>query len=90
MDELLSAYPATANQPHLLDETPTVVLEKREEKPSIDVLVMSAISRSRLLKMLIGCTAKKCLDFMDTYILVIKLLMSQHSNTSRATSIVAL
>jgi len=50
MDELLSAYPATANQPHLLDETPTVVLEKREEKPSIDVLVMSAISRSRLLK----------------------------------------
>lgn len=76
LDELLSAYPVPAEQLHFVDETPIVALEKIADQLSADVVVMGAISRSRLSEMLIGSTAEKVLDFMDTDILVIKPHMS--------------
>lgn len=72
LDELLSAYPVTDEQLHFIDETPIVALEKTAAALSADVVVMGAISRSRLSEMLIGSTAEMVLDFMDTDILVIK------------------
>lgn len=76
MDELLSDYSVPAGQLHFEDETPIVALEKVADELSADVVVMGAISRSRLSEMLIGSTAEKVLDFMDTDILVIKPAMS--------------
>jgi universal stress protein E len=72
IDKLMSAYPVASEQVHFLDETPIVALEMVADEFSADVVVMGAISRSRLSEMLIGSTAEKVIDFMSTDILVIK------------------
>ena len=76
MDELMSAYPVAGEQLHFLDETPIVALETVADELCADVVVMGAISRSRLSEMLIGSTAEKIIDFMSTDIFVIKPAMS--------------
>ena len=68
----MSAYHVASEQVHYLDETPIVALEMVADEFAADVVVMGAISRSRLSEMLIGSTAEKVIDFMSTDILVIK------------------
>lgn len=63
MGELLSAYPITIGRLHFMDETAIAALQKITTEMKTDILVMGAISRSRLSKMLVGSTAEKVLDF---------------------------
>jgi len=72
MDELLVAYAIEPEQLHFLDETALSALQQQTYKLKTDILVMGAISRSRLSEMLIGSTAEKVLDFLETDVLIIK------------------
>lgn len=72
LDELLADYSIPPEQLHFLDQTPIYALEKTAEELPADVVVMGAISRSRLSEMLVGSTAEKVIDFMDTDILIVK------------------
>lgn len=72
LDELLSAYAIQPEQLHFLDETAISALQQETYKLKTDILVMGAISRSRLSEMLIGSTAEKVLDFLSTDVLIVK------------------
>lgn len=72
LDELLSAYAIKPEQLRFLDETPVSALQQETYKLETDILIMGAISRSRLSEMLIGSTAEKVLDFLGTDVLVVK------------------
>ncbi|MBL4580907.1 MAG: universal stress protein [Gammaproteobacteria bacterium] len=72
LDELLSSYAIQPEQLHFLDETPVSALQQEAHKLKTDILIMGAISRSRLSEMLIGSTAEKVLDFFRTDVLIIK------------------
>jgi universal stress protein E len=72
LDELLSAYDIPPAQLHFLDETAIAALQQETDKLKTDILVMGAISRSRLSEMLIGSTAEKVLDFLGTDVLIVK------------------
>lgn len=72
LNELLSSYAIEPEQLHFLDETPVAALQQETHKLETDILVMGAISRSRLSEMLVGSTAEKVLDFLGTDVLIIK------------------
>lgn len=72
LDELLSASAIRPEQLQFLDETAIVALQQAAQKLKADVLVMGAISRSRLSEALIGSTAEKVLDFLETDVLIVK------------------
>jgi len=72
LDDLLSSYAIKPEQLHFVDETPVAALQQETYKLKTDILVMGAISRSRLSEMLIGSTAEKVLDFLGTDVLIIK------------------
>ena len=72
LDELLSAYAIEPEQLLFLDETPVSALQQETYKLKTDILIMGAISRSRLSEMLVGSTAEKVLDFLGTDVLIIK------------------
>ncbi len=71
LSKLLSDYDFTAERIHFLDETAIAALQKETHDLQTDILVMGAISRSRLSEMLIGSTAEKVLDFLSVDVLVI-------------------
>lgn len=72
LDELLASYEISPERLHFLDETAIAVLQEQTYKLKTDILVMGAISRSRLSEMLIGSTAEKVLDFLGTDVLIVK------------------
>ncbi|MEX0962852.1 MAG: universal stress protein [Pseudohongiellaceae bacterium] len=72
LDELLSSYSISPEQLHFMDETAIAALQQKTRELQTDILVMGAISRSRLSEMLVGSTAEKVLDFLGTDVLVIK------------------
>jgi len=72
LEELLAGYAIEPEQLHFLDETAVSALQQQTYKLKTDILVMGAISRSRLSEMLIGSTAEKVLDFLETDVLIIK------------------
>ncbi len=72
MDGFLSDYSVPAERLHFMDETPMAALQQKIRELKTNILVMGAISRSRLSEMLIGSTAERVLDFLDTDVLVIK------------------
>ncbi|GJM13711.1 MAG: hypothetical protein DHS20C12_21140 [Pseudohongiella sp.] len=72
MDELLADYAIPAERQHFMDETAIAALQQETYKLKVDVLVMGAISRSRLSEALIGSTAEKVLDFLATDVLIVK------------------
>ena len=72
MDDFLSDYSLPSERIHFMDETPIAALQQKTRELKTDILVMGAISRSRLSEMLIGSTAEKVLDFLGTDLLVIK------------------
>ena len=72
-NNLLAGFNYDENSLHLIDETPIYALEKTSEKLNSDIIVMGAISRSRMSESLIGSTAEKVLDYIKTDVLIIKL-----------------
>lgn len=71
-DELLAAYAIAPEKLHFMDETAIAALQEESYKLKADILIMGAISRSRLSEMLIGSTAEKVLDFLGTDVLIVK------------------
>ncbi len=71
-NELMSHHDIPAAQQHLIDENPVDALQKYGEKIESDMVVMGAISRSRLREALVGSTAEHVLDYIKTDILIIK------------------
>ncbi|NKB34022.1 MAG: hypothetical protein GKR91_13080 [Pseudomonadales bacterium] len=71
-NELVSNYDFDESQLHLLDETPVFALQQFGEQIHSDMVVMGAISRSRVSEALVGSTAEKVLDYIKTDILIMK------------------
>ncbi len=71
-DELAENYSIDRKHLHLIDETPVYALHHYSEKLKSDIVVMGAISRSRLSESLIGSTAEKVIDYVKTDILILK------------------
>lgn len=71
-EELLADYSLQADHCHLVDESPVFALQRYESKLVADIIVMGALSRSRLSDALIGNTAEKVLDYLEADVLVIK------------------
>lgn len=71
-DQLLSGYSVTPEHLHFLDEPPIIALQQEIDALKADMLVMGALSRSRLSEMLIGSTAEKVLDFLKTDVFIVK------------------
>lgn len=72
LDELLADYSIAPERLHFMDETAIAALQAKVHEQQTDILVMGAISRSRLSEMLVGSTAEKVLDFLATDVLIIK------------------
>lgn len=72
LDKLLANYSIPANRVHFVDETPVYAIEHQINHLPVDVVVMGALSRSRLYEMLVGSTAEQALDFYKVDILVVK------------------
>lgn len=68
---LLDNYSIPPERIHFMDETAIAALQQKAHELKTDILVMGAISRSRLSEMLVGSTAEKVLDFLGIDVLVI-------------------
>lgn len=71
-DELLADYNLETSKIHFIDETPLYALQDFSEQIHCDILVMGAISRSRLSEALIGSTAELALDYIQTDVLILR------------------
>lgn len=71
-DALLSDYTFDTSKIHFIDETPLYALQQFGEQVHCDILVMGALSRSRLSEALIGSTAEQALDYIKTDVLIVK------------------
>ncbi|MCY4356764.1 MAG: universal stress protein [Gammaproteobacteria bacterium] len=71
-NELMANYDFDAAHKHLIDESPVDALKFYGEKINSDMVIMGAISRSRLREALVGSTAESVLDYIKTDILIIK------------------
>ncbi|MFM1896501.1 MAG: hypothetical protein RLZZ385_1575 [Pseudomonadota bacterium] len=71
-DALLADFTIDPQHRHLVDESPVFALQKYEEKLGVDIIIMGALSRSRLADALIGNTAEKVLDYLESDVLIVK------------------
>jgi universal stress protein E len=71
-EELLTDYDLPSENCHLVDESPVFALQRYENELGSDVIVMGALSRSRLADALIGNTAEKVLDYLESDVLIVK------------------
>ena len=71
-DDLLKDYSIDKDHQHLIDETPLYALKDYSEESNSDIVVMGAISRSRLSEALIGSTTDAALDYIKKDLLIIK------------------
>ena len=76
-NELMSDYDVDAGHLHLIDETPIDALQQYGEMINSDMLVMGAISRSRISEALVGSTAETVLDYVKTDVLILKPAVSE-------------
>jgi len=72
LEELLKDYSVPAHSVHLMDEKPNDAILLCQESLKADILVLGALSRSRLSEAIIGNTADRVLDFVHSDLLVIK------------------
>ncbi len=72
MDELAQAHGITQEHVHCLDENIHLSLPRLVEELSATIVVMGAISRSRLDRILIGNTAERLLDELECEVLIVK------------------
>lgn len=71
-DALLGDSGIASEYRHMIDETPVYALQHYAESLGSNVIVMGAISRSRLSESLIGSTAERVLDYIKNDILIVK------------------
>ncbi|MCG8415971.1 MAG: universal stress protein, partial [Pseudomonadales bacterium] len=71
-NELMANYDFDDAHKHLIDESPIDALQHYGEKINSDLVIMGAISRSRIREALVGSTAESVLDYIKTDILIIK------------------
>ena len=71
-EKLMVNYPVEKANRHLLEGFPEEVIPSFVEERGVDLLVMGAISRSNLENALIGNTAERVLEAVQTDLLVIK------------------
>jgi len=71
-NELIAAFPAFAGHADFLEGAPTVALPDYVAETDIDVMVLGAVSRSGLQRLLVGSTAERLLDRLPCDILVAK------------------
>lgn len=71
-DALLKDYSIDKDHQHLIDETPLYALKEYSEESNSDIVVMGAISRSRLSEVLIGITTDAALDYIKKDLLIVK------------------
>lgn len=71
-EELLADFSLAPENCHLVDESPVFALQNYEEKLGGEIIVMGALSRSRLADALIGNTAEKVLDYLESDVLIVK------------------
>jgi universal stress protein E len=69
---LLAAYPAFAGHTDVIDGAPPTVLPDYVLDKEIDVLVMGAVARRALQRLMLGSTAERLLDRLPCDILVLK------------------
>ena len=70
--ELMANHSVPADHQHLIDESPVDALLHYGQKINSDVVVMGAISRSRIREALVGSTAEDVLDYIKIDILIVK------------------
>jgi universal stress protein E len=70
--KFVEAHPVRANHVHVLDGLPHQCLESAVKKNNADFLVMGAIARRGVKKLLIGSTAARVLDRLPCDIVIIK------------------
>jgi universal stress protein E len=71
-NELIAAFPAFAGHADFLEGAPAVALPDYVADTDIDVMVLGAVSRSGLQRLLVGSTAERLLDRLPCDILVAK------------------
>ena len=71
-NDLVAEYNLDAANLHLIDETPIFALQHYSESLKSDIIVMGAVSRSRITEALIGSTAEQILDYVKTDLLILK------------------
>lgn len=70
--KLMKDFKVPEKRCHLVNESPVFALQQYERKLETDITVMGALSRSRLSEALIGNTAEKVLDYLDSDVLIVK------------------
>ena len=71
-DNLLSGYSVPASSVHLTDDTPAAAILHKQETLQADIIVLGALSRSRLSEAIIGNTADRVLDYVQSDLLIVK------------------
>lgn len=71
-DALTAEYPAFAGHTDLLEGSPATVLPDYVADRDVDVMVLGAVSRGALQRLLVGSTAERMLDRLPCDILVVK------------------
>ncbi len=72
MQQLLADYQVAKENIHLLDETPANALLNTQKSIGADIVVLGALSRSRISEAIIGNTADKVLDYIKSDLYIIK------------------
>ncbi len=72
LDGLLSGYDLPDDAAHLIDGPPAMAILRCREELSADIVVMGALSRSRLKEAIIGHTAARTLDYVAADLLIVK------------------
>jgi universal stress protein E len=72
MEDLLAGYAFSPSAIHLLDETPVNAILQSQESLQAEVIVIGALSRSRLAEAIIGNTADRLLDFVHSDLYIIR------------------
>ena len=72
MDGLLSTYSIAADNIHLVDETPVNAILQSQEDLQANIIVIGALSRSRIAEAIVGNTADRLLDYVKSDLYVIR------------------
>jgi universal stress protein E len=72
MDELVSDFEIPDERVRIIDESVEFALPELEMELQADLVVMGAVSRSRIKDVFIGNTAEKVLDYIESDVLIVK------------------
>ncbi len=72
LDGLLADYAIAADDIHLIDETPVNAILQSQQALQASIVVIGALSRSRIAEAIIGNTANKILDYVKSDLYIIR------------------